>query len=457
MPSISDLVQQTTVSTGTGNLTLQALNGRRSFSTAFGTGGSNVFFYFIAHTTAGEWEAGTGHLLDSTTLVRDTVTASSNGGSAVNFTAGTKDIVNDIPASYQQQLLTLSADLSGKQPLDGDLTALSALAGTGFVKRTGVDTYTLDANTYLTGNQTVTLSGDASGSGATSIFVTIANDAVTYAKIQNVSATDRLLGRSSAGAGDIEEITCTAFARSMLDDADASAVRTTLSAAAATHAHTAADISDFNEAAQDAVGGMIDGSLVYVDGTPLLQRAALTGDVTAAAGSNSTTIANDAVTFAKMQNIATDRLLGRATTGAGDVEEITCTSFARTILDDADASAVRTTLSAAAATHTHTAADISDFNEAAQDAVGNILTDSNTVDFTYNDAGNAITADVKTQMSVTSDASGLKLSGDATSPGNTKLYGTNGSGVKGWYDQPAGGGGSGISIGLSMALSTGAY
>ena len=56
------------------------------------------------------------------------------------------------------------------------------------------------------------------------------------------------------------------------------------------------------EDAQDAVGAMIDGSLNYVDGTPLFQRAALTGDVTASAGSNSTTIANDAVTSAKILN-----------------------------------------------------------------------------------------------------------------------------------------------------------
>ncbi len=43
-----------------------------------------------------------------------------------------------------------------------------------------------------------------SSSGAT---WTIDNDVVTYAKIQNVSATDRLLGRDTAGAGDIEELT----------------------------------------------------------------------------------------------------------------------------------------------------------------------------------------------------------------------------------------------------------
>lgn len=56
----------------------------------------------------------------------------------------------------------------------------------------------------------------------------IAADAVTYAKIQNVSATDKVLGRSSSGAGDIEEIACTSAGRALLDDADAAAQRTTL-------------------------------------------------------------------------------------------------------------------------------------------------------------------------------------------------------------------------------------
>lgn len=59
--------------------------------------------------------------------------------------------------------------------------------------------------------------------------VGIEDAAVTYAKIQNVSATGRLLGRSSAGAGVVEEITCTAAGRALLDDADATAQRTTLS------------------------------------------------------------------------------------------------------------------------------------------------------------------------------------------------------------------------------------
>jgi hypothetical protein len=57
---------------------------------------------------------------------------------------------------------------------------------------------------------------------------TVANDAITYAKMQNVSATDKLLGRSSVGAGDVEEIACTAAGRALLDDATAGDQRTTL-------------------------------------------------------------------------------------------------------------------------------------------------------------------------------------------------------------------------------------
>lgn len=59
----------------------------------------------------------------------------------------------------------------------------------------------------------------------------LAAGAVTYAKIQNVSTGDRLLGRSSAVAGQIQEIACSAFGRSLIDDPDQQAARQTLGAA----------------------------------------------------------------------------------------------------------------------------------------------------------------------------------------------------------------------------------
>ena len=57
---------------------------------------------------------------------------------------------------------------------------------------------------------------------------TIADETITYAKMQHVSATDKLLGRSTGGAGDVEEIACTAAGRALIDDANAAAQRATL-------------------------------------------------------------------------------------------------------------------------------------------------------------------------------------------------------------------------------------
>lgn len=57
-----------------------------------------------------------------------------------------------------------------------------------------------------TGDQTISLTGDVTGSGTGSFATTIANAVVTYAKIQNVSATSKFLGRKTAGAGSTEEL-----------------------------------------------------------------------------------------------------------------------------------------------------------------------------------------------------------------------------------------------------------
>jgi len=57
-----------------------------------------------------------------------------------------------------------------------------------------------------TGDQTIILTGDVTGSGTGLFAATIANDAVTFAKFQNIT-TNKLLGRATAGSGDMEEIT----------------------------------------------------------------------------------------------------------------------------------------------------------------------------------------------------------------------------------------------------------
>lgn len=87
----------------------------------------------------------------------------------------------------------------------------------------GIDIATdVAANTAKDTNATHT--GDVTGDGE----LTIAPDVVTYDKMQDTSATDTILGRSTAGAGTIEEIACTAAGRALLDDVNAAAQLITL-------------------------------------------------------------------------------------------------------------------------------------------------------------------------------------------------------------------------------------
>lgn len=94
---LADRVRETTTSTGTGTVTLAgAVTGFQSFSAI---GNANTTYYTIAGQGTSEWEVGIGTYTSSgTTLSRDTVLASSNSGSLVNFSAGTKDVFCDYPA-----------------------------------------------------------------------------------------------------------------------------------------------------------------------------------------------------------------------------------------------------------------------------------------------------------------------------------------------------------------------
>jgi len=94
---VKDRVRETTTTTGTGTVTLAgAVTGFQSFSAI---GNANTTFYTIAGQGTTEWEVGIGTYTSSgTTLSRDTVLESSNSGSKVNFSAGTKDVFVTYPA-----------------------------------------------------------------------------------------------------------------------------------------------------------------------------------------------------------------------------------------------------------------------------------------------------------------------------------------------------------------------
>ena len=260
------------------------------------------------------------------------------------YDAGLQSIAGLTTAANQSIYLTAadtyasySLTAAGRALLDdADAAAQRTTLGLGSIAV--LDTVTSSTITSLLANGAVQAAQLASDSVTTAKLV---NSNVTYAKIQNVSATNKILGRSSAGAGVIEEIDCTLAGRALLDDADAAAQRTTLGLGT-----LATQSGTFSGTHSGTSSGTNTGD----------QTITLTGDVTgsgtgsfattlAAGVVGTTNIASDAVTYDKLQDTTTtDVVLGRSTSGGGTVEQIPCTSAGRDLLADATTADQRTTL-----------------------------------------------------------------------------------------------------------------
>lgn len=144
-------------------------------------------------------------------------------------------------------------------------------------------------NSKISGNQSITLSGDLNGSGTTAITASIGAGKVTNAMLALVP-TQIFKGRTSAGSGVVEDLT-TSQAKALLD-------------------LTGTNTGD--------------------------QTFTLTGDVTGSGtGSFPATIAARAVTYGKIQNVsASNKILGRITSGAGSIEEISTTGSGNVVMSN---------------------------------------------------------------------------------------------------------------------------
>lgn len=192
-PLFYDRVKERTIVTGTGTMTL--LGALTGFQTFVVVGNTNTCYYAIYAVDAsgrptGDWEVGFGtYTLSGTTLSRTTVLASSNSGSAVSFAAGDKHVILTNPAANHLVVDTdgtLAANSDSKVATQKAVkTAIAAVSGA-----------SLADGDY----------GDVTVSGGGTV-ITIDAGAVTYAKMQDVSNTSLILGRKTAGGGDVEECT----------------------------------------------------------------------------------------------------------------------------------------------------------------------------------------------------------------------------------------------------------
>jgi hypothetical protein len=100
----ADRVSDTSSTAGSGSFTVSgtAPSGYRTFSAVLSVG--DTFYYSIQHQSLNEWEVGLGTYTSANTFSRTTVYSSSNAGSVVTFSAGTKDVFITMAAGRSLQL-----------------------------------------------------------------------------------------------------------------------------------------------------------------------------------------------------------------------------------------------------------------------------------------------------------------------------------------------------------------
>lgn len=115
---LGNLVFQKSSTTGIGNFALTEIAGYRNFLSAFpDSSESEKFYYFIRHKTLDEWEVGLGYI-SSGSLVRtalDVIDSSSGSNVLVNFSAGAKDVTNDLPSNIQEKVISVDQVFSGAE------------------------------------------------------------------------------------------------------------------------------------------------------------------------------------------------------------------------------------------------------------------------------------------------------------------------------------------------------
>lgn len=99
------------------------------------------------------------------------------------------------------------------------LTSIESLSGTDGLLRKTAGVWGLDTNTYLTGNQSITLSGIVTGSGTTAITTSIADSALTIAKTSGLQAAlDGKLATPTLTTNYVAKWNGTGFSNSLIFD-----------------------------------------------------------------------------------------------------------------------------------------------------------------------------------------------------------------------------------------------
>jgi hypothetical protein len=183
---LKDRVKETTTTAGTGTITLDgAVTGFQTFAVI---GNGETTYYCIAGQGSNEWEVGIGTYTSSgTTLSRDTVLASSAGGTTkVTFSAGTKDVFCTYPAEK-----SVNFDASGAVVIDN---------------------ISIDTNTISSTNTNGNIIVSPNGTGAVGVGLTpVASNGIlqlnSYAAIKELIETATITASAPSATTNFDVIT----------------------------------------------------------------------------------------------------------------------------------------------------------------------------------------------------------------------------------------------------------
>ena len=306
----------------------------------------------------------------------------------------------------QSQVTNLTTDLAGKQPLDSDLTAVAGLSSNGLIARTGAGTAA--ARSVVAGTGITVANGDGV-SGNPTVTLSNVGTAGTYGTATTIpSITTNAQGQITSVTNNLIAIPPT-------------------------------QITGFDEAAQDAVGGiLVDSSSVdftYSDGSNSIQAFVIPGGVdhnglaNLSVGNPHTQYLQTSVAASSYQPLDADltALAGLSTqglvvrTGAGTAATRTLTAGTGISVSNGDSVAGNPTVSltntgVTAATYGNNSvvpqitvdaqgrvtsvanssiaigvANITDFAEQVDDRVDTLVVAGTGISKTYNDAGNSLT------------------------------------------------------------------